>query len=258
MAGLGRLDGKTALISGAARGMGAAEARLFVSEGASVVIGDVLDAEGETLAKELGDQCAYVHHDVTSENEWAVAVSEATGRYGSLDVLINNAGIVQIAPMMLTSADDYMRIVNVNQFGVFLGMKAVAPAMTAAGRGSIINISSVAGLIGPAGHMAYCASKWAVRGMTKVASSELAPFGVRVNSIHPGLIDTPMLDEYSKLGVDVQEMGQGVPIGRLALADDVARLALYLASDESAYSTGSEFVVDGGMTASLAPRRPNS
>src|SRR5436190_1904900 len=254
---MGRLDGKTALISGGARGMGAAEARLFTAEGANVVIGDVLDSDGEALAKELGDQCAYVHHDVTSEDQWAASVAETTGRYGPLDVLINNAGILQVSPIAMTSVDDYMRVISVNQLGVFLGMKVAGPVMMGAGRGSIINISSVAGMIGPAGHVAYAASKWAVRGMTKVASSEMAPFGVRVNSIHPGLIDTPMLDEYEQLGFPVQQMGEGVPIGRLAIADDVARLALYLASDESAYSTGSEFVVDGGMTASLAPRRPN-
>ena len=254
---MGRLDGKVALISGGARGMGAAEARLFVAEGASVVIGDVLDAEGEALAKELGDQCAYVHHDVTSEDEWGAAVGETTGRYGSLDVLINNAGILHVAPLVMESVSDYMRVIEVNQLGVFLGMKAVAPVMTAARRGSIVNISSVAGLLGAPGHMAYCASKWAVRGMTKVASAELAPLGVRVNSIHPGLIDTPMLEEYKQLGMPVEQMGASVPLGRLAVADDVARLALYLASDDSSYSTGSEFVVDGGMIGSPGVR-PNS
>ncbi|HUQ40369.1 MAG TPA: glucose 1-dehydrogenase [Acidimicrobiales bacterium] len=247
---MGRLDGKVALITGGARGQGAAEAALFVAEGARVVIGDVLDAEGELTAKELGDGVAYLHHDVTSETEWEAIVAATTERFGAPDVLVNNAGIFKIIPMAMTSLDDYMQIVNINQVGVFLGMKAVAPAMVARSSGSIINISSVAGLTGTAGTIAYGASKFAVRGMTKVAAMELAPFGVRVNSVHPGIIDTPMFAEIAKWGDDVVEnVRQRIPLGRLAGAEDVARLALFLASDDSAYSTGSEFVVDGGMTA---------
>ncbi|MDQ1397450.1 MAG: 3alpha(or 20beta)-hydroxysteroid dehydrogenase, partial [Acidimicrobiaceae bacterium] len=244
------------LISGGARGMGAAEARLFAAEGAQVLVTDLLDAEGEALAKELDDGVAYRHHDVTNEDDWTAAVAEATERFGRLDILINNAGILFVAPLVMTSTEEYMRVVEVNQLGVFLGMKAVTAVMTTAGRGSIINISSVAGLNGPAGHVAYAASKWAVRGMTKVAAAELAPFGVRVNSIHPGLIDTPMLEQYTALGIDAgRDLVPAVPLGRLATAGDVARLALYLASDDSEYSTGSEFVVDGGMTGAGSFRR---
>ncbi|HZN14196.1 MAG TPA: glucose 1-dehydrogenase [Acidimicrobiales bacterium] len=243
-----RLKGKVALISGGARGMGESHARRFVAEGANVVISDVLDEEGATVAKDLGDAAAYVHLDVTDEGQWNDAVTTTTDRFGHLDVLVNNAGIVHVMPMAMTTVEDFRRVVDINQIGVFLGMKAAVPALAATKNGSIINISSVAGLIGAQGHIAYCASKWAVRGMTKVAALELASLGVRVNSIHPGLIDTPMFDEYRKLGID-EAAGASVPIGRLAEADDVSELALYLASDESRYSTGSEFVVDGGMTA---------
>ena len=247
---MGRLDGKVALISGAARGQGAAEARLFASEGAKVMLGDVLDADGEVTAKDIGDAAAYRHHDVTSEADWAGIVDETIERFGKIDVLINNAGIFKLLPMAMTSLEDYERIIQVNQVGTFLGMKAVAPKMAAARSGSIINISSVAGLSGSPATVAYAASKWAVRGMTKCVALEMAPFGVRVNSIHPGIIDTPMLQEFTVFGEQVLTgVKERIPMGRIAEADDVARLALSLASDDSAYSTGSEFVVDGGMTA---------
>ena len=250
---MGRLDGKVALITGAARGQGAAEARLFSAEGASVMLGDVLDDDGTLVAKELGDRAAYLHHDVTSEADWAAIVVETISRFGRVDVLVNNAGIFRVRGLTTTSLDEYMRIVTINQVGTFLGMKAVADAMIGQGSGSIVNISSIAGLGGGAGTIAYTASKFAVRGMTKVAAVELAPFGVRVNSVHPGLIDTPMLREEVGLADPSARDAAAtrVPNGRLATADDVARLVLYLASDDSAYSTGSEFVVDGGMTARL-------
>jgi 3alpha(or 20beta)-hydroxysteroid dehydrogenase len=250
---MGRLDGKVALITGAARGQGAAEARLFVAEGAQVMLGDVLDDDGEIVAKELGARAAYRHHDVASEDDWEAIVAAARSQFGRLDVLVNNAGVFRVMGMTATSLDEYMRIVNVNQVGVFLGMKAVTETMIAQGSGSIVNISSVAGLTGSAGTIAYTASKFAVRGMTKVAAVELAPFGVRVNSVHPGLIDTTMLREAFALENDenVDAARANVPNGRLATAEDVARLVLYLASDDSDYSTGSEFVVDGGMTARL-------
>ena len=252
----GRLDGKVALITGGARGQGAAEARLFADEGARVVIGDVLDAEGEVVAKDLGDAGLYVHHDVTSEDEWDDIVRQATATFGRLDILINNAGIFRLMPMALTSTDEYMSVIRINQLGVFLGMKAVTATMVDGGGGSIINISSVAGLRGSSGSVAYTASKFAVRGMTKVAALELAPFGIRVNSIHPGIIDTPMLSELTQLGPDVMKRVEaGIPLGRVASADDVARLALYLSSDDSSYSTGAEFVVDGGMTAGMGASR---
>jgi len=248
---MGRLDGKVALITGGARGQGAAEARLFVAEGAQVMVGDVLDHDGEVVAKELGEVAAYRHHDVTSEDDWDAMVSATRSQFGRIDVLVNNAGVFKVIGMGDTSLDEYMRIVTINQVGTFLGMKAVANTMIGQGSGSIVNISSVAGLSGSSGTIAYTASKFAVRGMTKVAALELAPFGVRVNSVHPGLIDTPMIREAfaGDAGRMTAMVKAAVPNGRAAEAEDVARLVLYLASDDSAYSTGSEFVVDGGMTA---------
>jgi 3alpha(or 20beta)-hydroxysteroid dehydrogenase len=246
---VGRLSGKVALITGAARGQGAEEARLFASEGASVVLTDVLDDDGKQAATEIGSAATFHHHDVTSEAEWTSVVDAVLAEYGQLDVLVNNAGILAIAPLVLTTEAEYRRVIDVNQIGTFLGMKAVVPHMVERQQGSIINISSVAGLMGSPGMIAYGASKWAVRGMTKSVALEVAPFGVRVNSIHPGIIETPMLEEFEKWGVMGAVM-ERVPVGRTADAREVANLALYLASDESVYSTGSEFVVDGGMTAS--------
>ena len=246
-----RLDGKVALVTGGARGMGESHARKFVAEGAKVVITDVLDEDGTSVAKDLGDDALYLHHDVTDEEQWNAAVAATTDRFGRLDVLVNNAGILHLMPIAMTDVADYRRVIEVNQVGVFLGMKAVTPAMAANKSGSIINISSLAGMVGAQGHVAYCASKWAVRGMTKVAALELAPLGIRVNSIHPGLIDTPMVDAYREVGIADAALA-AVPLGRMAEADDVSELALYLASDDSRYSTGSEFIVDGGMGASAA------
>src|SRR3954471_4511126 len=199
---MGRLDGKVALITGAARGQGEAEARLFVAEGASGILGDVRDDAGEIVAKELGDRAAYVHHDVTREDDWAAIVEATHARFGRVDVLVNNAGVFRIVGMTNTTLEEYMRIVTINQVGTFLGMQAVAETMIGQGSGSIVNISSVAGLQGSPGTIAYTASKFAVRGMTKVAALELAPFGVRVNSVHPGLIDTTMLRDAFELERD--------------------------------------------------------
>ena len=217
------------------------------------MLGDVLDNEGELVAKELGDRAAYLHHDVTSESDWDAIVAATRSRFGRVDVLVNNAGVFRVLGMTATSLDEYMRIVTINQVGTFLGMKAVAETMIGQGSGSIVNISSIAGLGGGAGTIAYTASKFAVRGMTKVAALELAPFGVRVNSVHPGLIDTTMLRDAFGLSdeANLDAASARVPNGRLATAEDVARLVLYLASDDSSYSTGSEFIVDGGMTAQL-------
>ncbi len=247
---MGKLDGKVALITGAARGQGEAEARLFVEEGARIVMADVLDGEGQVVAKDLGDAARYCHLDVTSEVGWTAAVDIATSEFGRLDILVNNAGILRLAPLVSTTIDDYMAVINVNQVGVFLGMRAVIPAMAANRSGSIVNISSIDGLIGMAGSVAYVASKFAVRGMTKVAALELGPLGIRVNSIHPGGVDTPMihLEGIDPASLD-QMMRQRVPLGRIGLPIEIARMAAFLASDESAYSTGSEFVADGGMTA---------
>jgi len=242
----GRLEGKTALITGGARGQGAAEARIFASEGANIVVTDILDEDGAATAAEVGG--TYIHHDVTSEAEWAAAVQQAVEQYGGIDILVNNAGIYQQMQLLDATLEDYRRVIDINQIGVFLGMRDVAPAMIERGGGSMVNISSIAGLRG-GGAFAYVASKWAVRGMTKNAARELGPHGIRVNSIHPGLIETAMLQQLP--GIDAGETQpyiDRIPLGRFAAAEEVANLALYLASDESSYSTGAEFIVDGGMT----------
>lgn len=249
---MGRLDGKVALITGGARGQGAAEARLFASEGAKVMIGDVLDADGEVTAKDIGDAAAYMHHDVTSEADWEAIVAATVETFGKIDVLLNNAGVFLVLPMAMTTLEAYERVIRINQIGTFLGMKAVMGPMVNANAGSIINISSVAGLRGSQGSIAYTASKWAVRGMTKTAALELAPFGVRVNSIHPGIVDTPMLGELTQYGPDVMDnIRARIPVGKEMGAEEIANMALFLASDDSAHCTGAEFVVDGGMTAGM-------
>src|SRR3954468_5035020 len=245
---MGRLEGKVALITGAARGQGAEEGRLFASEGAAVVLTDVLDDEGKATAADIGARATYHHHDVTSEADWTSVVAAVLEEHGQVDVLINNAGIFAINPMVTTTEEEFRRVCDVNQLGTFLGMKTVATPMVERQSGSIINISSVAGLGGSPGMISYAASKWAVRGMTRSAAGELAAFGVRVNSIHPGIIETPMLEAFSSWGIMPQVL-ERIPMGRSAEAIEVARLALFLASDDSAYCTGAEFTIDGGMKA---------
>lgn len=240
-----RLDGRVVLITGGARGQGAAEGARFAAEGATVVLGDVLDDEGTATAHGIGPAASYLRHDVTSPNSWEDVVGTVLERHGRIDALVNNAGVFMTRGLLDSSVDDWHRIVAVNQTGVFLGMRTVAPAMVAAGRGSIVNISSTAGLQGTSAH-AYSATKWAVRGMTRSAARELAPRGVRVNSVHPGMIDTAMLAE---LGEGRDAAVRRIPMGRTGVADDVADLVLFLVSDESSYCTGHEFVVDGGLTA---------
>jgi 3alpha(or 20beta)-hydroxysteroid dehydrogenase len=243
-----RLAGKVAFITGGSRGMGAAEARLFVEHGAKVTIADVLDAEGEVLAKELGSAARYIHLDVTDETAWSAAVDDAVHTFGAIDVLVNNAGIAALAPLVHMTTEEYLRVIKVNQLGVFLGMRTAIPAMTTAGRAAIVNVSSIEGIGGSPGAIAYSASKFAVRGMTKVAAIELAPLGIRVNSIHPGGVDTPMLSGVggSKLAAVIEP---SIPMRRLASSGEIAALALFLASDDSSYCTGSEFVADGGVGA---------
>ena len=248
---MGRLDGKVAIISGASRGMGAATAKQFVAEGARVVMGDVLDAEGQTLATNLGDASAYQHLDVSSAESWRQVVEFTVARFGKLDVLVNNAGIFRSAPLESLTEDDWASVIAVNQTGVFLGMQSAVQAMKAAGGGSIVNISSIDGLIGSSDSLAYVASKFAVRGMTKVAALELGKFGIRVNSVHPGGIDTPMVADALPAEV-VEQMFSPLPLGRIGRPEEVAELATWLASDASSYSTGSEFVIDGGWTAGFA------
>ncbi|MGB1504143.1 MAG: glucose 1-dehydrogenase [Acidimicrobiales bacterium] len=242
---MGRLDGKHVLITGGARGMGAAEAALFVGEGATVCIADVLDEEGEATAEALGDAANYHHLDVRNAAAWATTVEGCLARYGKIDCLLNNAGVYREGNLETTTAEDWEFQIGINQTGVLLGMQAVAPSMREMQRGSIVNISSIAGLRGTPNCIGYGASKWAVRGMTKSAAKELAPFNVRVNSIHPGLIETDMLP----LVGPPEMLGPMVPMGRTAHADEVADTALFLASDDSKYTTGTEFVVDGGFTA---------
>jgi 3alpha(or 20beta)-hydroxysteroid dehydrogenase len=245
---MGRLDGKVALITGGARGQGAAEAKLFASEGATVFISDVLDEDGEKTAATVGGR--YLHHDVTSEQRWQEVVQAILDAGGQIDVLVNNAGIFKLGRIADTTLEDYRQVIEINQVGVFLGMKTVAKPMMERGSGAIVNISSIAGMQGSPGAIAYGASKWAVRGMTKSAATELGRYGIRVNSIHPGLIETPMLHQIPVMEGNPERMTRRVPIGRIAEAHEVAKLALFLASDESSYSSGAEFLIDGGMTAS--------
>ena len=243
---MGRLDGKVALITGGARGQGAAEGKLFRAEGAQVYLTDVLAEEGQQTAADIG--ATFIEHDVTDDAAWTRIVSRIENDNGRLDVLINNAGIFHMMGMADTDRALWDRTIAINQTGVFLGLQAVAAIMIRQQSGSIINISSIAGMRGSGGAFAYGASKWAVRGMTKSAAQELSPHGIRVNSIHPGIIETAMVDEFSRKGIN-ESVRQRIPMGHYADASEVANLALFLASDESSYCSGSEFVIDGAMTA---------
>jgi 3alpha(or 20beta)-hydroxysteroid dehydrogenase len=242
---MGRLDGKVAIITGAARGQGAAEARLFAGEGATVVLTDVLDDEGKKTAAACGG--TYYHHDVTSEAAWQQVVGDTVRAHGRLDVLVNNAGIFISHRLLDAPLSEYERIIAVNQVGVFLGMKVAGKAMADAHNGgSIVNISSVAGMRGGGNSIAYTASKWAVRGMTKSAAAELGRYQIRVNSIHPGAIDTPMLQQVPGIEGNRERTASRIPLGRIAEPEDVGRVVLFLASDDSAYMSGAELTVDGG------------
>jgi 3alpha(or 20beta)-hydroxysteroid dehydrogenase len=246
---MGRLDGKVALITGGARGQGAEEGRLFTAEGATVVLTDVLDDEGERTAGKI-DNAEYLHLDVRSEEEWNVVVADVVDRHGRIDVLVNNAGIDLIKKLEATSLEEWERIISINQTGVFLGMKTVANSMIGQGNGgSIVNISSVAGLQGVYGHGAYVGTKFAVRGLTKVAAQEWGRHGIRVNSVHPGLIETPMTSGIRAFtDDDVRKKAEkSIPLGRMGQAIDIANMVLFLASDESDYCTGQEYTVDGGV-----------
>ncbi|MFF2779855.1 SDR family NAD(P)-dependent oxidoreductase [Streptomyces sp. NPDC058052] len=251
---MGKLDGRVAIVTGAARGQGEREARLFAAEGAKVVLADVLDGPGEALAKELGEErAAYVHLDVTREEEWTAAVAAARERFGKIDALVNNAGILRFNELLSTPLEEFQAIVSVNQTGCFLGIRAVAPEIAAAGGGTIVNTASYTGLTGMAGVGAYAASKHAVVGLTRVAALELAPRGIRVNAVCPGAIDTPMSNPE---GVDPAAAGELyrklVPLGRIGRPEEVAALALFLTSDDSSYVTGQPFVVDGGWLAGVS------
>ena len=247
-----RLEGKVALISGGARGMGAAEARLFASEGAKVVLGDVLEAEGQQVEAEIaeaGGEAVFVTLDVTSEADWQRAVDTALERFGGLHILVNNAGIWDGGNVEAQTVEGWDRTMDINAKGVFLGTKAAIPAMRESGSGSIVNISSTAGITGSAGSTAYNASKGAVRILTKSTAVQYAAEGIRCNSVHPGPIDTQMIREAFP-DDDVRNARISVlPMGRMGEMDDVAKGVLFLASDEASYMTGSELVIDGGATA---------
>jgi 3alpha(or 20beta)-hydroxysteroid dehydrogenase len=244
----GRVDGKVAIVTGAARGMGAAHARRLIEEGAKVMLTDVLDQEGEATAKALGANAQYRHHDVTREAEWKQIVSDTEAAFGPVNVLVNNAGIVDYSPIETMEESHYRRVIDINQVSVFLGMKSVLPSMKRAGGGSIINISSVAGLLGIPNALGYTASKFAVRGMTKSAAIEFAPHNIRVNSIHPGIIRTPMTMPTAETEAQFAALAAATPAARAGEPNEVANVMLMLASDESRFSTGAEFVIDGGIS----------
>jgi 3alpha(or 20beta)-hydroxysteroid dehydrogenase len=242
----GRLAGKVALITGAARGQGEAEARLFVAEGARVVLGDVRDELGQKVASSLGAAARYLPLDVAQEERWQRAVALAEAEFGRLDILINNAGIVgDLGPAEHCTLASYRQTIDVNQIGPFLGMKTAIPALRRAGGGSIVNVCSVAGLHGIPGLVAYCASKWALRGMTKAVAFEVGKDNIRVNALHPGAIETPMMSP----GMDRSLLTRGQAIERVARPEEMASAALFLASDESAFITGADLAADAGLSA---------
>jgi len=248
---MGRLEGKVALISGAARGQGEAEARLFANEGAKVVFGDILDMEGEKVEAEInetGGEAKYIHLDVTNESEWETAVKESVNSYGKLDILVNNAGISIGKNVEETTLEEWDLVQDVNSKGVFLGTKAAIPAMRESGGGSIVNISSIAGLVGIAS-APYVASKGAVRLLTKSTAVQYGPDNIRCNSVHPGFIETEMIRGILSDSEERAKRLAITPLGIFASAHDIALAVLFLASDESRYMTGSELVVDGGITA---------
>jgi 3alpha(or 20beta)-hydroxysteroid dehydrogenase len=256
---MSRLDGKVALITGAARGQGAAEARLFVAEGARVVIGDVLDDQAKELGAELGSAAVAVRLDVTREADWRAAVDLARRSFGGLQVLVCNAGISPPpSPITETSLGQYRRVIDVNQVGTFLGLHTAAPALIDSGGGSIVTVASVGGVQGVAGLAPYTSSKFAVRGLTRVAALELAPHGVRVNAIVPGPIDTAMMQPGFWGALDLRPlMAKASPMGRVGQPEEVAELVCWLASDASSYCTGADFVIDGGILAGPAGTPPH-
>ena len=243
---MGKLQGKVAIITGAAQGMGASHAKRFIEEGAKVVLTDLNEEKGQAFAKELGENAIFIKQNVASEEDWKVVVKKAEETFGPVNILVNNAGISVNKSILETTLDEYSRIVAINQVSVFLGMKTVAPSMEKTGNGSIVNISSMNGLV--AGAIGYTDTKFAVRGMTKAAAIEFAHKGIRVNSVHPGVIETPMVTQGDSYEI-IKEFAKHIPLQRTAKPEEVSNLVLFLASDEASYSTGSEFVIDGGLTA---------
>lgn len=241
-----KLDNKVVIITGAAQGMGKMHAEKVLNEGAKVAITDINETLGQEVAQELGESALFIKHDVSNEADWQNVVDTVINKWGKIDVLVNNAGITYNTPLEELSLESYMKIVNINQVSVFLGMKSVASTMKEQQHGSIINISSMNGLVGSA--IGYTDTKFAVRGMTKTASSDLSPYNIRVNSVHPGVIQTPMIEQEG-VKEAVEEFAKTIPMRRVALTEEVSNMVIFLASDDASYSTGSEFVIDGGLTA---------
>ena len=248
---LGRMAGKVAVVTGGARGQGLAEAELFIAEGASVMITDVLAVDGEAAAAQLGENAAFCRHDVSDPTSWSEVINATEGRFGPITTLINNAGIHWVRAIEDEQVDALRRMIDVNLIGTFLGLQAVLPSMRRAGGGSIVNISSLAGMKGLSWHGAYGSTKWAVRGLTKTAAMEFAADGIRVNSVHPGAVDSAMLP------ADREGLGNArfasTLIPRAALPSEIAEMVCYLASDASAFVTGAEFVIDGGSLVGTKP-----
>ncbi|MFB3168561.1 glucose 1-dehydrogenase [Neobacillus sp. 179-C4.2 HS] len=248
---MGKFNGKVVLITGGARGMGAAHAQAFVKEGAKVAISDILVEEGEKLAAELGEQVKFYQHDVTNQAEWEAVVDDIENTFGPIHVLVNNAGIVLMKSILDMSEEEYRKVIDINQVSVFLGMKSVLPSMLKTKDGSIINISSLAGFRGSShGSVAYSASKFALRGMTKAVALEMAREGIRVNTVHPGLILTPMTVQKGAEEI-IEHLSKEIPMQRAAHPEEVTKLVMFLASSDSSFSTGSEYILDGGQLAEL-------
>ncbi|MBT2364946.1 SDR family oxidoreductase [Streptomyces sp. ISL-10] len=248
---MGKLDGRVVFITGAARGQGEAEARLFTAEGARVVLADVLDEQGATLAEELG--ALYVHLDVSREDDWTAAVAAAKDAFGGIDGLVNNAGILRFNELVSTPLEEFQLITQVNQVGAFLGIRALAPEIEAAGGGTIVNTASYTALTGMAYVGAYTASKHAILGLTRVAALELAARGIRVNAVCPGAVDTPMSNPDGTDPGAIEELYRTlVPMGRVGRPEEIARLALFLTGEDSSYITGQPFVIDGGWLAGVS------
>lgn len=243
-----RATGKVAIVTGAARGLGAAMATLLVQQGARVLLTDLRDEEGNALARQLGPNALYWRHDVSRAEDWEQVMRTCTAAFGGPSVLVNNAGVSLFTPLVDLTESEYRRIIDVDQVSIFLGMRAVVPVMKAAGGGAIINISSIAGLVGAPKVLPYAAAKFAVRGMSKAAAVELAPFNIRVNSVHPGLFDTPINARTSDNDAVLSAHAEAIPLRRMGRPEELAHMVLLLSTDEMAFATGAEFVIDGGYT----------
>lgn len=247
---MGRLDGKVAIITGGSAGMGASNVKMFVKEGAKVVFTDLNIEDGQKLEQELGENAIFMEQDVSKSADWDKVIEKAEAEFGPIDILVNNAGIAVTLPLEEMTEEQYQRVIDVNQLSIFLGMKKVLPSMKKTKAGSIINISSIAGMAGMFGGMAYSASKFAVRGMTRSAAAELGQYNIRVNSVHPGAIQTPMIDQPDSQAA-IEAIKAKTPLGKIGSVEDSSYLIVYLASDESSFTTGSEIVFDGGVSAIL-------